>query len=148
MKKCAVVLLLIALCMTVSPETRADDAKTIAAVAAAAMAIDDAFQRRDVQYIKEHMTPDHLSTFPAWDGPLALPELLASVPHLNMKVTSLSQQHITILGPGVATRTAIMGLEGDYAGKPLPARVFITEIIVKRGSKWLEQSYQATILRP
>ena len=55
---------------------------------------------------------------------------------------------MTLLGPDVALRTSIFTLKGSYKGKPLPEKVFATEVMVKRNGKWLERLFQATALTP
>jgi len=39
-------------------------------------------------------------------------------------------------------------LKDSFKGKPLPAKVFATEILVRRNGKWIERFYQVTTLKP
>jgi hypothetical protein len=48
----------------------------------------------------------------------------------------------------VALRTFSAELKGTFQGKPLPPRVFATELLVKRDGKWVERFYQVTTLEP
>jgi hypothetical protein len=47
-----------------------------------------------------------------------------------------------------ALRTFTADLKGSFKGKPLPAKVFATEILVRRNGKWIERFYQVTTLKP
>ena len=49
-----------------------------------------------------------------------------------------------LLAPGVALRTFTANLEG----KPLAARVFVNEILVRHNDRWIERFYQVTTLTP
>ena len=47
-----------------------------------------------------------------------------------------------------ALRTFTADLKGSFKGKPLPAKVFATEVLVKHDGKWIERFYQVTTLKP
>ncbi|MET0667267.1 MAG: hypothetical protein ABWZ01_02025 [Methyloceanibacter sp.] len=53
--------------------------------------------------------------------------------------------NVSLLGPEVAIRTFEADLKGAFKGKPLPARVFNTEILVTGDGKWVEWFYQVTM---
>jgi hypothetical protein len=55
---------------------------------------------------------------------------------------------VSLLGADAAMRTFTADLKGSFKGKSLPARVFATEILVKRDGKWIERFYQVTTLKP
>jgi hypothetical protein len=55
---------------------------------------------------------------------------------------------VALLAADVALRTFIANLTGTFKGKPLSARVFVNETLVKRDGKWVERFYQATTLEP
>ena len=51
------------------PQARAGEAETIAAVNAAAAALDDAFERQSAEEIKRMMTPDHIAVWSYYGAP-------------------------------------------------------------------------------
>jgi hypothetical protein len=55
---------------------------------------------------------------------------------------------VSLLGADAAMQTFTADLKGSFKGQPLPARVFATEILVKRDGKWIERFYQVTTLKP
>lgn len=55
---------------------------------------------------------------------------------------------VSLLGDDAALRTFTADLKGSFKGKPLPAKVFATEILVRRNGKWIERFYQVTTLKP
>ena len=127
---------------------RADDAEPIKAVNAAIAALDAAFEQRNEAAITALMTPDHLAVTPYYDGPQTVAQVLASLKDYHLKQTILSQPVVTMLGPDVAMRTLTAKFEGTFAGKPVPSRMFVTEIVVRRGGQWLEALYQLTPIGP
>lgn len=56
--------------------------------------------------------------------------------------------NVTLLGPDAALRTFVADLKGSFKGKPLPARAFVNETLVKRDGKWIERFFQITTLKP
>ena len=148
MQKCSALLVLIAV-FTLGPAiSRADDAAIIAEVQVATDALNQAFQRQDLAYIKENLAAGHISVFPVWGDPKSFAEELNLIPKLKMKQTPLTKPSVTVLGPNAAMRTVIMALEGTFKDKPLPQRVFVTQIMVKERGRWLEKFYQSTVLQP
>jgi hypothetical protein len=127
---------------------RADDAETVAAVNASSTALDAAFSKKDVAAIKGLMTPDHITVTPYYDGPQTVDDQLASLSEYDWSQTILGDVSVSLLSPEVALRTFVAELKGTFAGKPLPARVFVNETLVKRDGKWVERFYQATTLKP
>ena len=125
-----------------------DDIATIEAIDNAAAELDEAFETGDAETIKSLMTPDHVAVTPYYGGPQSVAEQIASLGDFEYAQTDAVEPTVTLLGPDVAIRTGIVELKGSYKGKPLPARVFATEIMVKRDGKWLERLYQATALTP
>jgi hypothetical protein len=55
---------------------------------------------------------------------------------------------VALLGPDVAVRTFTAELKGSFKGKPLPARAFVTALLVQRDGKWIERFLQVTALKP
>jgi hypothetical protein len=132
----------------VSFQAKADDADTIAAVNASSNALDRAFEQNDVKMIKELMTPDHITVTTYYDGPQSVDDQIASLPELKWDQRIVSNVNVALLADDVALRTFIADLKGSFKGKPLPAKVFATETLVKRDGKWIERFYQETMLKP
>ena len=129
-------------------QAAASEAETIDAINKAAAALDAAFAQKDVEAIKGMMTPDHVSVTPYYDGPQSVADQVASLPELDFGQAIQGKVTVTLLGPDAAMRTFTAALNGSFKGKPLPALVFATEILVKRDGMWVEQFYQVTTLKP
>lgn len=129
-------------------QARAGDAETIAAINASSDALDAAFGKRDVATIKALMTPDHVSVTSYYDGPQSVDDQIASLGELEYGQTIVGEPSVVLLAPDVALRTFIADLKGSFKGKPLPARAFVNETLVKRDGKWIERFFQVTTLTP
>ena len=129
-------------------QSRADDADTIAAINASSNAPYEAFTKKDVATIKALMTEDHLTVTRYYDGPQTVDDQLASLDKYDWSQTIVGEPDVALLGPDVALRTFSAELKGTFQGKPLPPRVFATELLVKRDGKWVERFYQVTTLKP
>jgi ketosteroid isomerase-like protein len=123
---------------------KADEAATIAAINAAADALDKAFERQDAKEIEALMTPNHVAVTPYYDGPQSAAEQIASLADLKYAQENLDEPKVTLLGPDAAMRTFSAELKGSYKGRPMPSPVFVTAVMVKRDGAWLEQFYQVT----
>jgi hypothetical protein len=55
---------------------------------------------------------------------------------------------VSLLGNDAALRTFTADLKGSFKDKPLPAKVFATEVLVKHDGRWIERFYQVTTLKP
>lgn len=126
----------------------AGDADTIAAINASSNALDKAFGERDIATIKALMTPDHVTVTPYYDGPQSVDDQIASLADLDYGQTIVGEPSVALLGPDVALRTFIAELKGSFKGKPVPARAFVNETLVKRDGKWIERFFQVTTLKP
>jgi ketosteroid isomerase-like protein len=126
----------------------AGDADTIAAINASSNALDKAFGERDIATIKALMTPDHVTVTPYYDGPHSVDDQIASLADLDYGQTIVGEPSVALLGPDVALRTFIAELKGSFKGKPVPARAFVNETLVKRDGKWIERFFQVTTLKP
>jgi ketosteroid isomerase-like protein len=125
---------------------RADDAATAAAVNASSNALDAAFGDRDIAKIRALMTPDHISVTPYYDGPQTVDDQIASLAELDYGETIIREPSVVLLSPDVALRTFVADLKGSFRGKPLPARAFVNETLVKRDGNWIEAFFQITSL--
>ncbi|MBN9020848.1 MAG: nuclear transport factor 2 family protein [Rhizobiales bacterium] len=124
----------------------ADEAAETAAVNAAENALDDAFGRRDEPTIRALMTPDHITVTPYYDGIQTVDDQIASLAELDYGETIVGEPRVVFLSPDVALRTFVAELQGSFRGKPLPARVFVNETVVRRDGKWVEALFQVTAL--
>jgi ketosteroid isomerase-like protein len=123
---------------------QAPDAKTIAAVNASSNALDDAFAARDVDKIRSLMTADHVTVTPYYDGPQSVDDQIASLPKLDYGETIIGETSVVLLAPDVALRTFVADLKGTFMGKPLPARAFVNETLIRQDGKWIERFFQIT----
>lgn len=147
MRRSLVVVLGVALGVLASPAL-AEDAATIAAVNAAENALDDAFGRRDEATIRALMTPDHITVTPYYDGIQTVDDQIASLGELDYGETIIGEPRVVFLAPDVAVRTFAAELNGSFRGKPLPAKAFVNETVVRRDGKWIEALFQVTALEP
>ncbi len=148
MRKLAAVLSLILLASAGLFMANATDAETIAAINASSNALDEAFADRNVETIKSLMTPDHVSVTPYYDGPQSVDDQIASLAELDYGQKIVGTPSVVLLSPDVALRTFTADLKGSFRGKPLPARAFVNETLVKRDGKWIERFFQVTTLKP
>ena len=137
---------LVILTIAVASKALAGDAETIEAINASSNALDKAFEQKAA--IKALMTPDHISVTPYYDGPQTTDDQIASLPELKWDQRIVSNVKVSLLGDDAALRIFTADLKGSFKGKPLPAKVFATEILVKRDGKWIERFYQVTTLKP
>ena len=135
---------LVVLTIAVASRALAGEAETIEAIDASSNALDKAFEDNDKAAIKALMTPDHISVTPYYDGPQTTDEQIESLPELKWDQRIVSNVKVSLLGDDAALRTFTADLKGSFKGKPLPAKVFATEILVKREGKWIERFYQVT----
>lgn len=127
---------------------QANDDETIKAINTTATTLAAAFVVKDTDTIKSLTTADHVAVTPFYDGPKSLDEEIATFADFDYRETAVGDVAVVLLAPDVAMRTVVADIEGSFKGKPLPPRVFATEILVKRNGKWLERFYQATAPQP
>ena len=126
----------------------AGEAETIEAINASSNALDKAFEQNDKAAIKALMTPDHISVNSYYDGPQTTDDQIASLPELKWEQKIVGGVQVPLLGNDAALRTFTADLKGSFKGKPLPATVFATEVLVKHDGKWIDRFYQGTTLKP
>lgn len=124
------------------------EVQTIEAIDNAAGMLDEAFERQDAEAIKALTTPYHLAVTHYYEEPQTVAQQIASLPDLKYQQTNLSEPTVTLLGPDAALRRFTAKLEGSYKGKVLAGPVYITQVMVMRDGKWLEDFYQVTALKP
>ena len=112
-------LLVLVFCLAAGlPQARAGEAETIAAVNAAAAALDDAFERQSADEISHMMTADHIAVSSYYGAPQTVAEQIASLPELKYEQTIIGAVKVDVLGPDAAMRTFTARLDGTYLGKP------------------------------
>jgi hypothetical protein len=129
-------------------QARAGDAETVAAINAAAAALDNAFERQSADEIKHMMTADHIAVTPYYDTPQTVAEQIASLPELKYEQTNIGAVKVDVLGPDAGMRTFTARLDGTYKGKPIPSPAFVTAIMVRQDGQWKERFYQVTAVQP
>ena len=98
--------LVLVLCLAVGlPQARAGEVETIAAVNAAAAALDDAFERQSADEISRMMTADHIAVSSYYGAPQTGAEQIASLPELKYEHTIVGAVKVDVLGPDAAMRT-------------------------------------------
>ena len=141
-------LVLVLLCLAAGlSQARAGDAETIAAINAAAAALDNAFERQSADEIKHMMTADHIAVTPYYDAPQTVTEQIASLPELKYEQTNIGAVKVDVLGPDAGMRTFTARLDGAYKGKPIPSPAFVTAIMVRQDGQWKERFYQVTAVQ-
>lgn len=139
----AVALVVLGLSMPVTGAA-AEDADTVAAINAAAAALDKAFEAQDAKSIYALVTPDHVAVTPYYDGPKTVAEQVESLPDLKYEQDNLDEPSVTLLAPDVAMRSFRAELKGTYRGRPIPSPVYVTSIMVRNDGTWQEKFYQVT----
>ena len=110
----------------------ASESETIKAINESSNALDRAFEKNDKAAIRALMTPDHISVTPYYDGPQTTDDQIASLPELKWDQKIVGDVKVSLLGDDAALRTFTADLKGSFKGKPLPAKVFATEIEAQR----------------
>jgi hypothetical protein len=126
----------------------AGDAETTAAVVAASATLDGAFERQNGEIIKSLTTPEHVAVTPYYGRPQSVDEQIASLSELKYVQTKVGDDKITLLGPDAGLRMFTADLDGTFKGEPIPKRVFVTSVMVRRDGRWLETFYQVTAVKP
>lgn len=129
-------------------QAHAGNTETIAAVNAAAAALDQAFERQDADAIKALTTPGHVAVTPYYGAARTVAEQTASLADLKYVQTIIGAVNVALLGPDAALRTFTADLDGTFQGKPIPKRVFVTSIMVRQDGQWRESFYQVTAMKP
>jgi ketosteroid isomerase-like protein len=127
---------------------RAGEPATVAAINAASAALDDAFERQSAEDIKRMVTADHIAVTPYYGSPQTVAEQIATLPDLKYTQTITGEAKVKVLGPDAGIRTFTARLDGTYKGKPIPADVFVTSIMVREDGQWRERLYQVTAMQP
>jgi len=143
----AVLAALLTTAIQVSPAA-ADDVAEIAAVKAAMLELDEAFQNQHAPTIRSLMTRDHRAVTFYYLGPQTVDDQIASLPDLMVDFYDFSEPSVTLLGPDAALATFEHSYRGTFKGNPVPDRVFVSAIWVKGEGAWRERFYQETMIEP
>lgn len=127
---------------------QSSDGETVTAINTASDALHQAFVAGDAEGIRSLMTADHIAVTPYYDDPQTVDGIIAKLSDLDYTETIEGEPSVVLLAPNVAMRTFAADWSGSYQGTPLPARVYVSEILVKRNGEWLERYYQATAAPP
>jgi len=146
MRRSAAASILMLLASAGPSSAQAPDAETVAAVNASSNALDEAFAARDIDKIRSLMTADHVTVTPYYDGPQSVDDQIASLSELDYGETIIGEPSVVLLSPDVALRTFVADLNGSFMGKPLPARAFVNETLIRQDGKWIERFFQITTL--
>jgi hypothetical protein len=119
---------------------------TVSDLKATTIELDKAFKDRDLAKLRQLMTVDHVAIIAGHGAPLANAELISS--HTNYDLASFETSDMTqsALGPDVALITYDVRQSGSYAGNPLPAKAFASEIWVRSDGQWRQRMFQTTAL--
>lgn len=140
--------LIVALAVACMFTAQAGEPATVAAINAAAAALDDAFEQQNAEDIKRMMTADHVAVTPYYGTPQTAAEQIASLPELKYEQTITGDVKVVVLGPDAGMRTFSARLDGTFKGKPISPDVFVTAIMVREDGVWREKFYQVTALQP
>jgi ketosteroid isomerase-like protein len=127
---------------------QSSDAGTVSAINAASAALHEAFAAGDAKAIRSHMTDDHIAVTPYYDGPQTVDGIIATLSDVDFTEMIEGEASVALLAPDVALRTFAADWKGSFDGKPLPARVYVSEILVNRNGAWTERYYQVTSAKP
>lgn len=122
----------------------ADDSSVAAEIKAAMFKLNDAFATQDVNTIESMVTPDHLGVSSYYGRPLDTEEQIDTIGDFKAEYFDFTDPVVTVLGPNAAQITFENSFRGTFEDKPLPPRVFVSEIWLKQDGKWLQQLYQET----
>ena len=122
----------------------ADEASVAAEIKAAMYKLNDAFAAQDVNTIESMVTADHLGVSSYYGRPLDTEEQIDTIGDFKAEYFDFTDPVVTVLGPNAAQITFENSFKGTFEDKPLPPRVFVSEIWLKQDGKWLQQLYQET----
>ena len=117
-------------------------------IEAAKEKLNAAFANDDVDTIKAMVTDDHIGVSTYYGKAFTTAEEIATLDAFKVEAAEFGPSTITPLGPEAAMITYENTYQGTFEGKPLPSRVFVSEIWVKQDGNWLQKLYQETPIEP
>lgn len=142
--KSLVVPLIIIWTTLIAATASASDSELAEELKAARLALDTAFENQDEATIMSMVTPDHFGVTSYFQGSFVTAEEIAALRELKVRYFDFSETKVYSLGPDAAMITFENNQSGTYDGKPLPSRIFVSEVWVRQSGKWLQKSYQET----
>jgi len=108
--------------------------------------LDRAFKDHDEDKLRQLMTGDHVAIIAGHGEPLTNAAFVGR--HTEYDLTSFETSDVaeTMLSPDVTLITYHVSQSGSYAGNPLPAKAFASEIWVKNAGQWRQRLFQTTAL--
>lgn len=91
-------------------------------------------------------TPNHLATKPYLGTSQSVTEEIESLPELKIRYFHLTDIKITLVSLDAAVTTHESSLSGTFKGKPLPSRVFVSEVWLMQDGLWRQWLYQETAI--
>ena len=122
---------------TVSDETKAE-------LNAAQTELDKAFADADTTQIRAMMMPNHVAVLPYLPIESSIDDELANLGAINYAFTGQKNRQMFALADDVVLITQEKFYDGTAYGKPMPAKVLVSAIWMKRDGKWLQRYYQET----
>ncbi len=132
-----------ALWIWVVPAT-ASDATDRQQIIAAINDLIEAFETRDADGIKAMMTSDHVAISPNYGRPYSVDEQIATLGELEFDVVDFGERTISMIDDNVALVTQRSTVKGRFRGEDLPREIFVSQLWVREGGRWLQRLYQET----
>jgi ketosteroid isomerase-like protein len=106
-------------------------------------AIQTAFNKGDVDTLKQLMTEDHVTilTYAHFSNAADQLKTLSDWKFSAYKIDGLK---VKILTDDVALVSCRAAIQGTYQGKEVPSPVWVAEVWLKRNGRWVQASYQET----
>jgi ketosteroid isomerase-like protein len=145
MRRLSTILIFIAFVVPFNQSFAADDAATKAEIEAAIKALNDAYAGGDETTIASMVTPDHMGVS-SYSGAQTFKEQFTTLGEFQARYFDYSPMSFASLGPDAVLVTYENSYEGTFAGKPLPSRIFVSQIWLRQDGMWRQQLYQETPL--
>ena len=126
--------------MLLAGQIRADTADE---VERSVRAIQAAFNKGDVETLKQLMTEDHV-TFLTYAHFSNAADQLKTLSDWKFSAYKIDGLKIKVLAGDVALVSYQAVIKGTYQGKEVPSPVWVAEVWVRRDGRWVQASYQET----
>lgn len=134
----------LAICLLFAFAAWADDASEIRS---AVVELDEAYAKEDVSEIQRMLVPDHVSIAARYGGAAAVAAQVETFKDLERQSLDYSAINIEFLAPDIALVNFEKSYKGSYKGRPLPARVSVSEVWLRQeDGSWLQRLYQETAI--
>ena len=112
-------------------------------VEAAVHGVQTAFNKGDVETLKQLMTDDHV-TFLTYAHFSNAADQLKTLSDWKFSAYKIDGLKIKVLAGDVALVSYQAVIKGTYQGKEVPSPVWVAEVWVRRDGRWVQASYQET----